>query len=99
MNRTFWTGSLTTLLIGSAIATIFAYNLWSYCCGRCTARAFFTIGAPGGILMALSGAAALFLLHLRWRRRSYLARLRCSCGQQLGARWTFCPQCGASTPA
>jgi hypothetical protein len=96
MNRSFWTGSITAVLVGSSIAVIFAYNLWSYCCGRCTARAFLTIGVPGGILMALAGGAALLLVFLKASRRTALARLQCSCGARLGSAWVFCPQCGAS---
>jgi hypothetical protein len=95
MSRTLWTGSVTALLVGSS-AAIFAYNLWSYCCGRCTARAFLTIGVPGGILMGLTVAAALLLVFLKARRRTDLARLQCSCGIRLGNTWSFCPQCGVS---
>jgi hypothetical protein len=97
MKSTFWTGSITALLVGSTIAAIFAYNLWSYCCGRCAAQAFLTIGTPGGILMGLAAAAALLLVYLKASRRTALARLQCSCGQHLGSGWTFCPQCGTST--
>lgn len=94
MNRIFWTGSITALLVGSSIAAIFAYNLWSYCCGRCTARAFFTVGPPGAILMGLAGVAGLLLVCLKASRRTALDRLQCSCGQHLGRGWRCCPQCG-----
>jgi hypothetical protein len=96
MNRTFWTSSITALLVGFSVAAIFAYNLWSYCCGRCTARAFFTIGIPGGILMGLTGAAAVLLIVLQTRRRAFLARFRCACGNHLDSTWLFCPRCGTS---
>jgi ABC-type uncharacterized transport system permease subunit len=95
MSRTLWTGSVTALLVGSS-AAIFAYNLWSYCCGRCTARAFLTIGVPGGILMGLTVAAALLLVLLKTQRRTAQARLHCACGARLGQSWTFCPHCGRS---
>jgi hypothetical protein len=97
MNRTFLTGSVTALLVGSSIAAIFAYNLWSYCCGRCAARTFLTIGPPGGILMGLAAGAALLLFYLKSSRRTTLNRLQCSCGQHLGRDWRCCPQCGTAT--
>jgi hypothetical protein len=97
MNRNFWTSSISALLIGFTIAAIFAYNLWSYCCGRCTARAFLTIGIHAGLLIGLTGGAALILFFLRSRRRSALARSHCLCGSRLSSVWSFCPACGRSS--
>lgn len=81
------------LLLGTAL-TVLLYNMWSYCCGRCSLLTFFTLG-PAGI--ALAGAnvfAFCTLLHLRRRRHSTPKNCRCGCGTRLARGWMYCPECG-----
>ncbi|MEJ2699723.1 MAG: hypothetical protein P8Z70_08705 [Desulfuromonadales bacterium] len=73
---------------------VFGYNLWSYCCGRCTFRTLLTPGLPGYGLLALIAAAAATLAVLKVRRRRTAAHFRCGCGLGLKEGWLFCPGCG-----
>jgi hypothetical protein len=77
-----------------AVLAVFGYNLWSYCCGHCTARTFLNPGMPGyGLLLLIAAAAATFAL-LKRRTRRTSARSRCSCGFRLQEDWLYCPECG-----
>jgi hypothetical protein len=81
------------LLLGTAL-TVLLYNMWSYCCGRCSLLTFFILGPAG---FALAGANILAfgtLLHLRRRRRSTTKNCRCGCGIRLARGWMYCPECG-----
>jgi hypothetical protein len=76
------------------VLAVFGYNLWSYCCGRCTGRTFLTLGFPGYGLLALIAVAATTLALLRGRGRRTGARFHCTCGARLNDGWFFCPDCG-----
>jgi len=96
MRRRILAGS-AVLLLGAAVMSVFCYNTWSLCCGRCTATTFLTLGPFGRGLLVLNLLAALLLLFLKRRRRG-LPR-RCRCGVAAATAWTFCPDCGrALTP-
>jgi hypothetical protein len=83
------------LLGGALLATVF-YNYWAWCGGHCSARTFITPGVPGGVLFLATGLGLGILGVLKWRRRTFLDRFRCSCGAPLLANWIFCPDCGKS---
>lgn len=84
------------LLLGTTL-TVLVYNMWSYCCGRCSLSTFFTLGPAG---LALAGAnvfAFVTLVFLRRRRRCGPKNFRCRCGTRLGKGWKYCPECGDPT--
>lgn len=83
-----------SLLVGATTLAVLAYNYWSWCCGRCTARTFLTPGPFGFVLFALTVLAALLLLGLKVRRLARLSAARCRCGAILAEDWRFCPRCG-----
>jgi len=94
MRRRLLAGSAALLLAGGTIIAVFCYNTWSWCCGRCTAATFITLGPFGLVLLALNLLALSLLVGLRLHRRRSLARFRCLCGGPLAAEWSFCPGCG-----
>jgi hypothetical protein len=94
MKRRILTGSAALLTVGATALTVFGYNLWSYCCGHCTASTFFTLGPFGLTLLALNTLAAAILVALRVRRRLRHSRFRCRCGGVLAEGWDYCPDCG-----
>ncbi|BCR05504.1 hypothetical protein DESUT3_25730 [Desulfuromonas versatilis] len=79
-----------------AAGTVFCYNLWSFCCGRCTTSTLMTLGPFGTGLIGLSLAAGGLLLALKLRTRRRISRLRCGCGVLLVPEWRYCPDCGCS---
>lgn len=83
-----------TLLVVATLLAVLGYNYWSWCCGRCTAATFLTLGPFGGILVVLVVLGAVTFLVLRARRLARAARARCRCGTILAAGWRFCPRCG-----
>ncbi len=92
--RVFGTAAL---LLGLAVfVAVLGYNLWSYCCGRCSAQTFVTLGPFGLGLLGVALVAGLLLAVLKVRRQGRMAQLRCRCGTWLVPEWLFCPDCGAS---
>jgi hypothetical protein len=98
MKRRILTGSAALLLIGVTVLSVFCYNYWSYCCGRCTARTFLVLGPFGLTLLGLDVLAAMVLVVLKIRRRLRPAEIRCRCGTTFDPEWAFCPDCGESCP-
>lgn len=94
MKRHILTGSAALLLIGGTLLAVLGYNYWSYCCGRCTASTFLTLGPFGLALLGLNAVAAVALVVLKLRRRLRLSGTRCRCGTVLAEGWGFCPGCG-----
>lgn len=83
------------LLLTAALAvSVVLYNTWSYCCGRCTRQAFFTLGPAGAFLLSLNAAMAAVLLVLHWRNRRRRRHQACACGRLRAPDWAFCPHCG-----
>lgn len=82
------------ILACTAAASVFAYNVWAYGCGRCTLHNMLTLGPLGSGLLAANLLAFAALLVLRLRRRLRISRHRCSCGASLADAWLFCPDCG-----
>ncbi len=99
MKRLPWARSPTLPLACGAALAVVAYNAWSYCCGRCSLKTFFTLGPAGLILLGFGLSAALALLVLRSRNRERLARGRCGCGEACPDQWSFCPRCGTERNA
>ena len=85
------------ILTGVMTAAVFAYNTWSYCCGRCSAGTFMTLGPVGMGLLGANLLAFAVLVWLRLRRRGSPPHDLCSCGTILAADWHFCPDCGHPT--
>jgi hypothetical protein len=83
-------------LVGGAVATVFIYNFWSFCCGRCTMRTFLTPGVPGGFLLFATVTAGAVLLVVRRRRQDLLSRRRCHCGAAMADDWRYCSECGGA---
>jgi len=98
MKRRILTGSAALLIVGATALTVFVYNTWSYCCGRCTVGTFLTLGPFELALLALNALAAVLLLALRVRRRTRRSRDRCRCGVPVAGDWAFCPACGEAAP-
>jgi hypothetical protein len=96
MKRRFLSGSAALLLAGGTVLAVFFYNAWSFCCGRCTAATFLTLGPFGLALLALNLLAVFILVGLMLHRRLTLARCRCRCGITLASGWLFCPDCGCA---
>lgn len=97
MKRRILTGSTALLLIGLTVLSVFCYNYWSYCCGRCTASTFLTLGPFGLTLLGLDVLAGAVLSILKIRRLK-LPETRCRCGTNFSAGWSFCPDCGKPCP-
>jgi hypothetical protein len=98
MRTRLFTGTAAALLVAGTLLTVFCYNYWSYCCGRCTLGTFVTLGSFGVLFLGLTLVAALILAALRHRRRRPLDRSCCPCGSALATDWDYCPTCGASRP-
>ncbi|WP_432821081.1 hypothetical protein [Trichloromonas sp.] len=88
---------IVVFALGLAAGTaVLAYNLWAYCCGRCTLRGFLVIGPFEKTMIGLTLVAGLSLVALKAFRRRQLAGRRCNCGAMLSDAWAFCPECGVS---
>lgn len=94
MRKGHFPGTAAALLSVITLLSVFSYNYWSYCCGRCTLGTFFTLGPFGALLLGLTLVGALVLAVLRHRRRP-LGRRGCPCGSALATDWKYCPACGA----
>lgn len=95
MRRRLLFGAATLALLAAVLFSVFCYNTWSYCCGRCTLADFFDPSPLGLLLFGLNLTALLVLLRLRRRPRS---QERCCprCATQADPSWLFCPSCGTS---
>ena len=86
--------------LGTAVGVaILTYNLWAYCCGRCTLRGFLVIGPFETSILGLTLVAALLLVLVKALHRRQRARCRCRCGAVLSDTWGFCPECGTPRQA
>jgi hypothetical protein len=94
MKQRLLAGSAAMLLAGGALLAVFFYNAWSWCCGRCTATTFLTLGPFGLTLLGLNLLAVFLLVGLKLHRRHALSRAHCRCGTILTAQWLYCPGCG-----
>ena len=92
MKRLVGTGLL--LLAGGTVLAVLGYNVWSYCCGHCTAQTFLSPGPFGFGLLLLIFFATAFLAWLRRRGRRSDRSHYCRCGQPLADDWRFCADCG-----
>jgi hypothetical protein len=89
--------TLGILALGLVAGTaVLAYNLWAYCCGRCTLRGFLVMGPYQKTMILLTCSVALLLVVVKLIGRRKLAVRRCSCGAALADDYVFCPECGAS---
>ncbi len=86
----------TLLLLGGAAAlAVFAYNAWSFCCGRCSTATFLNPGPPGLFLLGAIILAILAFVAVRGLRRKADRCHHCRCGALLDSAWIFCPDCGS----
>lgn len=96
MRRQF--GQLAVLAIwGAGLGlAVLSYNLWAGTCGGCADRTAIPLRLLDYGFLGLIGAALLFLILLKWRRKAALAHCRCACGTILAQDWNYCPACGTS---
>jgi hypothetical protein len=97
MLRRVLAASTLILLASGTLAAVLCYNLWSWCCVRCTVATFLCAGPFGLLLLGFNALAALLLLLLRRRRPPVGGS--CRCGTPLATGWLFCPCCGAARPS
>ena len=81
------------LLTGIGIG-LFAYNYWSYSCGRCNTESLLTLSFPAEILIVMNLVALTVLALVKFRQRNSPDRFQCVCGARLHPDWQFCPDCG-----
>lgn len=85
---------LTLLLITICGVAIFAYNYWSYSCGRCNSDSLLTISFPAKILIIVNLLSLIGLVLVTLWRRDRRDPSLCACGERLHSSWLFCPCCG-----
>lgn len=95
MKRLFRSAPTLLLLGGAAAVAVFAYNAWSFCCGRCSAATFLNPGPPGFILLGANFLAILAFIAVRRHRREAERYRHCGCGALLRSHWLYCPDCGS----
>lgn len=87
---------LPPILLGTGIIlTVFYYNVWSYCCGRCSGQTLLSLGIPGYTLLGLIAAALALWGGLKIHRSRRMGLILCNCGAMLQENWRFCPDCGS----
>jgi len=84
-----------SLIIGTAVLAVVAYNSWRVCCGQCTLRDLTVIPWITWLLVVVN-AAALLALHLLRLRSARLAHMNgcATCHARLSPRWRYCQACG-----
>jgi len=92
MKKRYW----FLLLIALTGLSLFAYNYWSYSCGRCNAESLLTLSFPAEILIGINLLAFSGLIWVRARKHHRPDSCRCHCGAALAEDWHFCPLCGSA---
>lgn len=91
--------SIKNLLAGSLLLTllVFAYNCWSFMCGRSTVTMLLDLGPTAIALILCNILAVLILMLIKTCRTQGDGASVCSCGKRLDQNgWMYCPQCGQS---